>query len=73
MKKYDSAFSSAATRVGTAAKKTAQDYAEKNIPDEPAFTAVLATRIKDSLAGFSKGGISWSAKILSSHGPNTQE
>jgi hypothetical protein len=73
MKKYDSAFSSAATRVGAAAKKTAQDYAEKNIPDEPSFTAALATRIKDSLAGFSKGGIFWSAKILSSHGPNTEE
>lgn len=73
MKKYDSAFSSAATRVGTAARKTAQEYAEKNIPDEPSFTAILATRIKDSLSGFSKGGISWSAKILSSHGPNTEE
>ncbi len=73
MKKYDSAFSSAATRVGAAAKQTAQEYAEKNIPDEPSFTAVLATRIKDSLSGFSKGGVSWSAKILSSHGPNTEE
>lgn len=73
MKKYDSAFSSAAIRVGSAAKKTAQEYAGKYIPDEPSFTAVLATRIKDSLSGFSKGGIYWSAKILSSHGPNTEE
>lgn len=73
MKKYDSAFSSAANRVGSAANKTAQEYAKKNIPDEPSFTAVLAARIKDSLSGLSKGGISWNAKILSSHGPKTEE
>lgn len=73
MKKYDSAFVSAAARVGAAAKKTAQEYAERNIPDEPSFTATLAVRIKDSLSGFAKGGVSWSAKILSSHGPNTEE
>lgn len=73
MKKYDSAFSSAATRIGGAAKKTAEDYSEKFIPDEPSFTAALVTRIRDSLSGYSKGGITWSSKILSSHGPNTEE
>jgi len=73
MKKYESAFSSAATRIGGAAKKTSEDYAEKVIPDEPTFTAALVTRIRDSLAGYSKGGITWSAKVLSSHGANTEE
>ncbi|BBA69298.1 hypothetical protein [Geobacter sulfurreducens] len=73
MKKFDSAFGSAATKVATAAKKTAEEYAEKKLPDEPAFTTALATRIKDSLSGFAKGGITWNAKILSSHGPNTEE
>lgn len=73
MKKYESAFSSAATRIGSAAKKTSEDYAEKVIPDEPTFTGALVTRIRDSLAGYSKGGITWNAKILSSHGPNTEE
>jgi len=73
MKRYESAFGSAATRVASAAKKTAEEYAEKNIPDEPAFTAVLATRVKDALSYYAKGGISWNAKILSSHGPNTEE
>ena len=73
MKRYDSAFSSAATRVNSAAKKTTEDYAKGYIPDEPDFTATLVTRIKDFLSDYSKGGISWTAKILSSHGPNTEE
>ncbi len=73
MKKYDSAFSGAATKVASAAKKTAEDYAEKYIPDEPAFTAALVARICDSLSGYSKGGITWNSKVLSSHGPNTEE
>jgi hypothetical protein len=73
MKKYESAFSGAATKVGSAAKKTAEDYAEKHLPDEPAFTAALVTRIRDGLSGYSKGGITWNSKVLSSHGPNTEE
>ena len=73
MKRYDSAFSSAATRVNSAAKKTTEDYAKGYIPDEPNFTAALVTRIKDLLTDYSKGGISWTAKILTSHGPNTEE
>jgi hypothetical protein len=73
MKRYDSAFSSAATRVNSAAKKTTEDYAKGYIPDEPNFTATLVTRIKDLLTDYSKGGISWTAKILTSHGPNTEE
>ena len=73
MKKFDSAFGSAATKVANAAKRTAEEYADKQLPDEPAFTSALATRIRDSLTGFAKGGITWSSKILSSHGPNTEE
>lgn len=73
MKRYESAFSSAATKVAGASKKTAQEYAEKQIPDEPSFTAALATRVRDGLNGYAKGGITWHAKILSSHGPNTEE
>ena len=73
MKKYDSAFSSAASKVGTAAKKTVEEYVEKGLPDEPSVSVALVTRIKDAISGFSKGGITWSAKILSSHGPGTEE
>jgi hypothetical protein len=73
MKKYESAFSSAATRVGTAAKKTVEEYVEKNLPDEPSVSVALVTRIKDAISGFAKGGITWNAKILSSHGPGTEE
>jgi len=73
MEKYLSAFSSAATKIGNAAKKTSENYSDKLIPDEPAFTAALTTRIMDSLGGYSKSGISWQSKILTSSGPNTEE
>lgn len=73
MKKYESAFGSAATKVGTAAKKTVEEYIEKSLPDEPSVSVALITRVKDAISGFSKGGITWNAKILSSHGPGTEE
>ncbi len=73
MKKFDRAFRSAATKLTNAAAKTSQELADGGIPDEPSFTSALVTRFKDALDGYSSGGISWSAKILSSHGPNSEE
>jgi len=73
LKRYESALASAASKVGTAGKKTAEEYAEHAIPDEPTFSAALVTRLKDALTGYSKGGITWNGKILSSHGPGTEE
>ena len=72
MKKYDRAFEAAATKLSHAASLTVVDLNAGLLPDEPAFTAALITRFKDAVSG-SFAGISWTAKILSSHGPNTEE
>jgi hypothetical protein len=73
MKKFDRAFRSAATKLANAAAKTSQDLSDGLIPDEPSFTSALVARFRDALDGYSSGGIAWSAKILSSHGPNSEE
>lgn len=73
MQRYESAFQRASTKLAHAATKTVQDYTVNALPDEPAFTAALVTRLKDALDGFKTSGIAWSAKILSSHGANTEE
>jgi hypothetical protein len=73
MKKYENAFNAAASRIASADRKTTEACAQSDIPDEPAFTASLVTRIIDALNDFEKGGIRWNARILSSHGKNTEE
>lgn len=73
MKRFDRAFSSASRRVATAAAWTVRDFGSGVLPDEPSFTAALVTRVRDTLDGFHASGISWTARILSSHGPNTEE
>jgi hypothetical protein len=73
VKKYDKAFEAAATKLSHAAATTVADLKAGLLPDEPAFTAALVTRFKDALHGSATAGISWSARILSSHGPNTEE
>ena len=67
MKRFDSAYRSATTKVSAASTKTVRDYAAMRLPDEPAITVALATRISDGLDRHSSGGITWSAKVLSSH------
>jgi hypothetical protein len=73
MQKYERAFGNAATRLSHAATKTVEDLTTGAIPDEPSFTAALVTRFRDALDDYSGLGIGWYAKVLSSHGPNTEE
>ena len=73
MQRYASAFSRASTRLAHAATKTVQDYSVGALPDEPTFTGAFVARLKDALDGFTTSGIVWSGKVLSSHGPNTEE
>jgi hypothetical protein len=73
MERFAKAFSSAATKAARAATKTVRDYADGALPDEPSFTTALVTRIRDALDRNSTRGITWTARILSSHGPGTEE
>lgn len=70
MQRYASAFSRAASRLSTAATKTAREYAEQSIPDEVTFTGALAARLRDAIDGSSISGIHWRAKVLN---PKTEE
>lgn len=70
---YSPAFNRAANKLARAATRTVEDYSSGELPDEPTFTGALVTRLKDSLDGTRTTGISWSAKVMSSHGPNTEE
>jgi len=73
MDRFKSAFRSAASKLAFAATNTMQDMARGGLPQEPEVTAALVVRFKDALNGHTKSGITWSAKILSSHGPKTEE
>lgn len=73
MKRFDRAFSSASRRVATAAAWTIRDFGSGALPDEPSITAALVTRVRDTLDGLQTPGVAWTARILSSHGPNTEE
>jgi hypothetical protein len=73
MQRYIRSFRQASNRLGRAAVKTVQEYRDEALPDEPTFTGALVTRLKDSLDGFVTSGISWSAKVLSSHGARAEE
>jgi hypothetical protein len=73
MQRFSGAFSRAATKLSYAATRTAQDYQIDSLPDEPTFTGALAARMMDALRHFNTSGIHWSARVLSSHGPNTEE
>ena len=73
MKRYSAAFDSAVARLNSAARTTREEMANGALPDEPAITAALVTRIRDALDGYDKAGIRWSAKVLSSHGPGAEE
>ncbi len=50
-----------------------QDYSIGALPDEPTITGALVTRLRDALDGFMTSGIFWSARVMSSHGANTEE
>lgn len=73
MQKYSSVFSRASTRIANAATRTCTDYSIGNLPDEPTFTGALVARFSDALDGQDIRGVYWSASVLSSHGPDTQE
>lgn len=73
MERYDRAFSRAAGRLNGGATQTMKDMAEGRFPQEPEITTALVTRWQDKLDGFAAYGIDWSAKILSSRGPGTEE
>ena len=73
MQRFNTAFDSAANRLNSAANRTSDDLQKRTLPDEPAVTSALVTRFRDALDGYEKAGIRWSAKVLSSHGPGTEE
>ena len=73
MQRFDKAFSSACAKLARAASQTMQDMAIRALPEEPTITAALVTRWRDALNGYSAYGIGWSARILSSLGPHTEE
>ena len=73
MQRFNAAFDSAASKLLAAANRTRDDMEARTLPDEPDVTSALVTRFRDALDGYEKAGIRWSAKILSSHGPGTEE
>lgn len=73
MERFDKAFTAASRRVATAAARTIRDYNTRALPDEPSITAALVTRLQDTLNQLQTPGIVWAARILSSHGPKTEE
>src|SRR2546428_6571347 len=62
-----------ARRVARAATRTVRDYVAHEVEEETDFTAEMLGRMKESMQGYHTRGVRWTAKILTSHRPASQE
>jgi hypothetical protein len=73
MLKYRRVIQSSARRIAAAATRTLVDYADGRIEHEPEFTGKMLGRMEESMNDYQIKHVRWTAKILTSHGPKSQE
>src|SRR6266487_4507166 len=73
MLKYRRIVRASARRIAAAAHRTVDDLAAQRVEHEPEFTSEMLGRMKEAMNGYHVGGVQWTAKTLTSHGPNAQE
>ena len=60
-------------RIVTAAEASVDDLKEGLVEQEPHLTDRMLGRIAQAMDGYRTKGVTWTAKTLTDHGPNTQE
>jgi hypothetical protein len=73
MLKYRRIIQDSARRIAAAAKHTVDEYTVAHVEHEPEFTGVMLGGMKEAMHGYITRGVKWTAKILTSQGPNAQE
>ena len=73
MLKYRRIIKDSAVRIAVAANRTVDEYTVGHIEHEPEFTGEMLGRMKEAMNGFVTRGVRWTAKVLTSQGPNAQE
>ena len=64
---------SSARRIAKAVDRSIEDLNDRLVEQEPHLTDRMLGRIAESMRGFEKHGVKWTAKTLTDHGPGTQE
>jgi len=73
MIRYPGIIRQSAERIAEAAARAVDAYKEGRIEQEPAFTDRMIGYIEEAMHDFKIKGITWQAKTLTDHGPNSQE
>jgi len=73
MLKYRKIVKASARRIANAANATIDELVAHRVEHEPDFTGEMLGRMKQAMHDYHVGGVSWTAKILTSHGSNAQE
>jgi hypothetical protein len=73
MLKYRRIIQVSAQRIAVAANRTVDEYVAGHVEHEPEFTGGMLGRMKEAMNGFVTRGVRWTAKVITSQGPNAQE
>lgn len=73
MIRYPGIIRRSAERIAEAVAHDVEAYNEGRIEQEPAFTDRMIGHIEEAMRHYRVKGITWQAKTLTDHGPNSQE
>ncbi len=73
MLKYLRIIQDSARRIAKAANRTVGDFIQDHVEQEPEFTGEMLGRMKQAMDGYKARGVKWTARTLTSQGPNAQE
>jgi hypothetical protein len=71
--RYNGLIRDAARQIASAAEASLDDLKTGLVEQEPHLTDRMLGRMAQVMDGYKAKGVTWSAKTLTDHGPNTQE